>query len=121
VRCDLLGNFEFTAVLEVGGNAGCPEAVIPDLRQNTRIPRVPANHAISIRLTHGLLRQHSCLPLDGAEQEPLGIRTQARSLCFGPRTACAGLTLSVWPTTEADSQGPDFQGLLIPRGRTPSR
>jgi hypothetical protein len=49
MRCDLLGNFEFTAVLEIGGNAGCPKGVIADLRQNIRIPGAPAHHPVGVR------------------------------------------------------------------------
>jgi hypothetical protein len=47
------GLFERPAVLQIGGDAGRAEAVIPDFRRNTGGDRAPPDHGIGIGLGQG--------------------------------------------------------------------
>src|SRR5271170_835889 len=55
------GLFERAAVLQVSGDAGCPEAVIAELASDAGCRRAPADHRIGVGL-----RQHRARQLAGA-------------------------------------------------------
>ena len=65
---------ERAAVGEIGGDAGCPETVTADRRVDAGRERTTADHAPSIGLRHGFLKeQRRVVPRRGPEQIPFTV------------------------------------------------
>ena len=54
VICDVLRSFQRALVLQVRGDAGRPEGMVPDPGLDAGVARPPLDHAIGILLPHGL-------------------------------------------------------------------
>lgn len=68
----LLGNFEFAAVLEIRGDAGCAEGVTADPGFDAGFFGAPLNHAVYVRAPHRML----------CEQAGLSERRTEERTCF---------------------------------------
>ena len=61
VSCHFLRVFERTAVGKIGGDPGCPKAVVADWCVNAGRNGTPADHAPGIGLRHGVFEQQGCI------------------------------------------------------------
>jgi transposase len=71
------------AIFQVRRDAGRAETVVAEFGGNAGRRRAPADHRVGIRLGQGCARQQCGAAADGAEQRPLGIFGQARTLDVG--------------------------------------
>ena len=67
---------EVAAVLEIGRDSRCSEAVIAELGRDAGAGRAPADHRIGVRLRQHGAGELACAVADSAEQRPLGIVAQ---------------------------------------------
>jgi hypothetical protein len=77
------GLFQRAAVLEVGGDPRCAEAVVAELGCDAGRRRAPADHRIGVRLRQHGAGEFPGAPADRAEQRPLWIVAQAGAVEIG--------------------------------------
>jgi len=58
---DVLHGFKRAFVLQVRGDAGCPEGMVPDPALDAGVARAPLDHAIGVLLPHGLAGERAGL------------------------------------------------------------
>jgi hypothetical protein len=72
------GLFERAAVLQIGGDPGCPEAVVAELCGDAGRRRAPSDHRIGARLRQHVAGELARAAPDRAEQWSLGIARAAK-------------------------------------------
>src|SRR5271169_2715288 len=77
------GLFQRAAVLEIGRDAGRPEAVVAEFGCDAGTGRPPADHRVGVRLWQHRARELAGAAADRAEQRPLGIVAQLGAVEIG--------------------------------------
>ena len=86
---DVLRGFKRALVLQVRGDAGRPEGMVPDPRLNASAARPPLDHAVGVLLPHGLAGERAGLAdrRTGTKARPDLPRCRRRRRCIHRGTA----------------------------------